>query len=50
MRANYAACYSSKQYIVSLAGWNGMFYSFSRCEKNGTGLPERTYIEYIGEH
>ena len=36
--ANYAACYSSKQDTESLSGWNGLFYSFLRCEENGTGL------------
>ena len=25
MRANYAACYSSKQDIASLSGWSGLF-------------------------
>ncbi len=28
MRANYAACYSSKQDITSLSGWKGLFYFF----------------------
>jgi hypothetical protein len=28
MRANYPACYSSKQDIASLSGWNGLFYFF----------------------
>ena len=42
LRANYAACYSSKQDTASLSGWNGLFYLFLRCEENGTGLPECT--------
>ena len=33
MRANYAACYLSKQDIASLSGWNGLFPSFLRCEE-----------------
>jgi hypothetical protein len=28
LRANYPACYSTKQDIASLSGWNGLFYSF----------------------
>ena len=28
MRANYAACYSSKQDIASLSGGKGLFYYF----------------------
>ena len=50
LRANYAACYSSKQDTASLSGWNGLFYSFLRCEENGTGLPECTELEYFGGH
>ena len=42
MRANYAACYGSKQDIARLSGWIGQFYFFLRCEKNGTGLLECT--------
>ena len=33
---------------MSLSGWNGLFYSFLRCEENGTGLPECTSLEYVG--
>ena len=42
LRANYAECYSSKQDRASLSGKNGLFYTFLRCEENGTGLPECT--------
>ena len=50
LRANYAACYSSKQDRVSFSGWNGLFCSFFlRCEENGTGLPNARNLSTSGD-
>ncbi len=47
---NYPVCYSSKQDIARLSGWNGLFYHLLRCEENRTALPEIMYLEYFRGH
>ena len=49
MRANYAACYGSKQDIARLSGWIGQFYFFCVVRKMALVCRNAQYLCTSGD-